>query len=129
MARPAEPFGLDRLVHFFVHGRRASLRIGDFAVVAVVSATRCTPRRSEYGRRNDQANSPDDHEDDAYRGKPEAVALRRGHRPIHDGTSCDCDGAKDHSCQTHGLCLHIDALAVGRGVKEARSRRLQLSSL
>jgi len=42
------------------------------------------------------------------------VTLSISHRPVHDGTRCDCDSAENHSCQTHFLCLHHVALAISQ---------------
>src|SRR5207253_5332992 len=82
------------------------MRVGRFTVVRAIARTGRTTGHTEHDRRDDQADSAGDHEDDAHRRNPESVPFR-GHRKVHNGTHREGDDADNHSLQTHFSYLHV----------------------
>jgi hypothetical protein len=74
-------------VHFLVFHGCATLRVGHLPVKRAMPADNRSRSGVKDGRA-DEADSPDDHENDPYRGNPDPVTVR-SYRPAHHGTRTD----------------------------------------
>src|SRR5580658_10349508 len=84
-----------------MHGSCASLCIGHFTVIAVMTSARRTTGGGEDRGRDGQTDGSHNHQNHSDRRQSESVCLCGGDRPVHDSTSGDGNRTEDHSCQTH----------------------------